>query len=388
MASKSIAKRPNGKFRARYRDPSGREHAKHFTRKKDAETWLDEQTAALVTGQYVSPDAGKVTFKAYAEEWRRVQVHRLSSAEHVERMLRRHAYPAFGDKPLSTIRPSEVQAWVKGMSLTLAPSTVAVAHGIVAGVFKAAIRDKRITSSPCEGTKLPEDHRTEVVPLSRETVAAIEAAMPPRYRALVTLAAATGLRQGEVCGLTVDLSGLRPPSPKPIVRVDRQLVTITGHAPFLGPPKRKASRREIPLPRVGVEALAAHLAAFPPVEQEVTVRDAAGRTITETVEFVFTTETGKPIRRNKLQAVFAKAVRDARAPTGTSFHALRHFYASLLIRHGESVKVVQRRLGHATAAETLDTYSHLWPDSEDRTRDAVDSVLGAPADSVRTGVAH
>ena len=57
-------------------------------------------------------------------------------------------------------------------------------------------------------------------------------------------------------------------------------------------------------------------------------------------------------------------------------HDLRHYYASLLIRHGESVKTVQRRLGHATAAETLDTYSHLWPDSDDRTREAVDAILG------------
>ena len=56
-------------------------------------------------------------------------------------------------------------------------------------------------------------------------------------------------------------------------------------------------------------------------------------------------------------------------------HDLRHFFASLLIRHGESVKTVQARLGHATAAETLDTYAHLWPDSEDRTREAVDEVL-------------
>ena len=57
-------------------------------------------------------------------------------------------------------------------------------------------------------------------------------------------------------------------------------------------------------------------------------------------------------------------------------HALRHYYASLLIRYGESVKTVQVRLGHASAAETLDTYSHLWPDSDDRTRAAIDSVLG------------
>jgi integrase len=67
-----------------------------------------------------------------------------------------------------------------------------------------------------------------------------------------------------------------------------------------------------------------------------------------------------------------------RAPRGTGFHDLRHFYASLLIRHGESIKTVQRRLGHATDAETLDTYAHLWPDSDDRIREAIDSILGHP----------
>lgn len=61
-----------------------------------------------------------------------------------------------------------------------------------------------------------------------------------------------------------------------------------------------------------------------------------------------------------------------------TFHSLRHYYTSLLIRHGESVKTVQARLGHASAAETLDTYSHLWPDSDDRTREALDVVLGRP----------
>lgn len=75
--------------------------------------------------------------------------------------------------------------------------------------------------------------------------------------------------------------------------------------------------------------------------------------------------------------VFNRAAAAANAPDGTRLHSLRHYCASLLIRHGESVKVVQARLGHASAKETLDTYSHLWPDSEDRTRAAVDSVLGA-----------
>ena len=76
------------------------------------------------------------------------------------------------------------------------------------------------------------------------------------------------------------------------------------------------------------------------------------------------------------------------AGTTATFHALRHYYASLLIRHGESVKTVQARLGHKTAAETLDTYAHLWPDGDDRTREAVDLVLGNPADSLRTDAAR
>ncbi len=81
----------------------------------------------------------------------------------------------------------------------------------------------------------------------------------------------------------------------------------------------------------------------------------------------------------------AGALREAAGLNGTGFYALRHYYASLLIRYGESVKTAQARLGHATAAETLDTYSHLWADSDDRTREAVDAALTvAPADYLRT----
>ena len=86
-----------------------------------------------------------------------------------------------------------------------------------------------------------------------------------------------------------------------------------------------------------------------------------------------------PVRRASFfQRVWRPALDAAKLPRQTRFHDLRHYFASLLIRHGESVKTVQARLGHASATETLDTYSHLWPDSDDRTPEAVDSVLGAP----------
>jgi len=93
---------------------------------------------------------------------------------------------------------------------------------------------------------------------------------------------------------------------------------------------------------------------------------------------------GKPITRQAFGHVWRPAARAAGLPAGTGMHSLRHYYASLLIRYGESVKTVQARLGHASASETLDTYSHLWPARYDRTREAVDSVLGNSTDGPAT----
>ena len=315
----------------------------------------------MVTGQYVDPKAGQVTFRDYAERWRKMQVQRPSSRAHVETMLRRHAYPALGDRPLTSILPSDMQAWVK--SLELAPATVGVVHGIASTIFKSAIRDRRVVSNPCDGTKLPKVQRPQIVPLTTEQVEAVRAALPAQLQALVTLAAATRMRQGECFGLTVD----RVRFLERVVSVDRQLVTVPGQPPSLAPPKTKASNRTIPLPQVVVDALAAHLAAFP-----------AGP------ECLAFTLSGKPITRSVFGHKWRAAVEASGLPDGTGFHALRHYYASLLIRHGESVKTVQARLGHASAVETLDTYSHLWPDSDDRTRDAIDSVLGFTAYGLRT----
>ena len=90
-------------------------------------------------------------------------------------------------------------------------------------------------------------------------------------------------------------------------------------------------------------------------------------------ELLFTNAKHEPIRRNRFGEVWRQAMKgldfECKGP-----HQLRHHCASLLIQHGESVKVVQSRLGHASATETLDTYSHLWPDSEESTRAAVEGA--------------
>lgn len=364
----SIEKRADGRYRARWREyPGGPQRAKHFDRKVDAERFLDRVRGDLARGDYIDPSAGRTTFAQYAETWRRGQVHRPSTVVLVESHLRLHAMPFFGDRPLASIRPSEIQAWVKDRSAVLSAATVQTLYRVTASVFRSAVRDRLITTSPCEQIKLPKIARREVVPLATDAVLQLAETMSEYYRPIVIVAAGTGLRQGEVFGLEVqhiDFLGR-------VVRVDQQLVSVSGGgAPFIGPPKTASSVRSVPLPSIVLEALAEHFARFE-------IDRADGRRL------VFTNERGQPIRRTHFADAFRRAVIRAQIPEGTRFHELRHYYASLLIRHGESVKVVQKRLGHASAAETLDTYSHLWPDAEDRTRQAVDSAMGATRAGLR-----
>ncbi|HLN05727.1 MAG TPA: tyrosine-type recombinase/integrase [Acidimicrobiales bacterium] len=362
-------KRRGTSWQATYRGPDGRERTKTFQRKVEAEGWVSDEQSALRHGSWIDPKAGKTTFGDFARSWQAAQVHRPATAANIGSALRKHILPTFEARPIASIRPSEIQTWVRGISGKLSSSSVRVVVANVRAIFNAAVRDQVIARSPCVGVKLPAVDRSKVQPLETAEVFALVKAVPDRYQALVIFAAGTGLRQGECFGLTLD----RVDFLRRQVTVDRQLVLLAprGRGPAFGPPKTQASYRVVPLPAVVLDALAAHLAAYP----------------VGTDGFLFTSDAGEPIRRTGFSNIWRPAVKAAGAPNGTGFHALRHFYASLLIRHGESVKVVQARLGHASAAETLDTYSHLWPDSEDQTRAAVDEVLSYPADISRTSAA-
>jgi integrase len=352
----SVAKREGRAepYQVRWRDPEGRQRARQFRRKVDAERFLVEQEHLKHTGGYIDASAGKTTFKTYAEAWRASQPHhRPQTASLYERLLRLHAYPTLGDRPMAGVRRSEVQGWVAGLGL--APATVRQVYAVTRTIFRAAVEDKMIAESPCRKIGLPELPDSTLVPLTVQQVRAVADAAPADLRALVILAAATGLRSGELLGLTVDkVDFLRR-----TVAVDQQLVYVSGRPPFLGPPKTRASRRTVPAPSFALDELAAHLARSP----------SAG--------LVFRSPGGKPTLRTTLNGRWRRAVRDAGLADTVKLHHLRHHFASVLIAGGESVKVVQERLGHASAVETLRTYAHLWPDDDERTRSVVESAWAA-----------
>lgn len=293
----SIDKRPDGRYRARWREyPGGPQKVRHFARKGDAERFLDAIRGDLARGVYVDPAGGRMLFQAYAEQWRSIQVHRTTTTAQVETYLRLHAYPALGGRQLGAIRRSDVQSWVKDLTRVLAPGSVELVYRWVSTIFKAAVGDRLIASSPCTGITLPKRNDGDVVPLTVHEVEALVAAVPDRYQALIVFAAGMGLRQGECFGLTVD----RVDFLRRLVRVDRQLISALRGVPEFGPPKSKAGYRTVPMPEVVGSALAAHLSRYRPGP----------------FGLVFTSRTGNPLRRNTLGDVcIARGGRRA-CPTG------------------------------------------------------------------------
>jgi hypothetical protein len=153
----SITRRPDGQWRARYRDEAGKEHARHFARKTDGQRWLDEVTTAVITGTYADPKAGKITFRAFYVDWSKRQLWQQTTV--VATDLAANSVP-FGDLPLNRIRKSHVEQWVKGMQVAgLAPGTVRTRFDHVARVFRAAVDDPVIPTDTTKGVKLPARRR-------------------------------------------------------------------------------------------------------------------------------------------------------------------------------------------------------------------------------------
>jgi integrase len=339
------------RWQARYRDPDGHERTRDCARKADAERFLATITSDVLRGAFVDPNAGKVTFGDFAERWLEAQTFTESTREATEYRLRLHAIEHFGKRELRSLKPSVIQAWLRGLQRSLAPTYVRAIFTNVSTVLNAAVDDGLIASNPCKArsVRLPQREQRKVQPWPVEQVEQVIDALPVRY-------AGCGLRQGEVFGLRVcDIDFLRKQ-----VHVEQQ-VKLERSQIVIGTPKRNKTRI-VPLPDSVAVELAEHLRRYP----------ANG------TDLVFLSRERKPLNRNYFNrciwhpALVAAGVEPGR---GNGMHALRHFYASVLVDAGESVKAVAEHLVHADPGFTLRVYAHLFPSSDERARQAVDAVL-------------
>jgi integrase len=336
----------------RWWDPDGRQRKKTFVRQADARAFAATVETDIARHQYVDT-SNRTTVAEYARHWAATRPHRPTTARRTAGLIENHiAATWLGDRRLTEVKPSEVQGWASERASVLAPSTTRGLVGLLRSVYAAAVLDRLVASSPVVRITLPRVERPRVVPLTVDQVRDLAAAMPDRYRAMVITQAGLGLRIGELLALrTDDVDFLRR-----TVRVEWQ---FTGGSTVRTEPKTPRSRRTVPAPQVVLDALAEHLAAHP---------SGADGT-------VFTTATGRPLSHTYYgHTLFRRAVATAGVPAGTTSHDLRHHFASLLLAAGESVVAVAERLGHEDASLVLTTYGHLMPDSEDRTRRAIDAA--------------
>jgi integrase len=363
------------RYRVRYTAPDGSERSKSFAdrEKRSAEAFLVSVESDKLRGSYIDPRAGRITFKEYADSYVASRTYDESTREATESRLRVHVHPTLGARELGSLRPNHIREWDRALQeRNLAPTYRRVLFANVSAILSAAVDDERIARNPCRAASVraprPVSHRIE--PWTVETVLAVRAAVVHRYRIAVALGAGCGLRQGEIFGLAVeDVDFLRG-----MVHIRRQVKIVRNRLIF-GPPKGRKVR-VVPLPESVAFDLAAHIEAFPPVDVELPWETPSGAL--ETARPVLYSREHKALNRNYINSLIWKPALEAAGvePTrANGMHALRHFYASTLLDAGESIKAVSEYLGHADAGFTLRTYTHLMPNSEERTRKAVDRVL-------------
>lgn len=363
----NVQKRPNGMYRARYRDAAHREHAHHFSRKIDARRWLDANEVALSRGEWVDPAQSRITVGEWSARWLAQQVQlKPSTRARYAGLLTRWVLPRWSGVSLAEVSHADVSAWVTEMvAAGLAPSTVRQAHRVFALLLGLAVRDGRLSRNPADRVSLPRAHRTEKRFLSHDQVVALADNAGP-YQLVVLVLAYCGLRFGELAALrvrNVDLLRRRLEVVESVTEVGGELV--------FGTPKTH-QHRSVPLPRSLVDELAECIAVKRPEDR------------------VFCAPGGGVLRVNNFRSrVFDRAAVAAGVP-GVTPHELRHTAASLAVAAGANVKAVQRMLGHASAAMTLDVYSGLFGDDLDAVADHLDQAAAAAresssADCVRTG---
>ncbi|MEU8872825.1 site-specific integrase [Streptomyces javensis] len=372
------------RYRVRYFAPDGKRKGKSFPdgQKRLAEQWLSKITADVARGDYIDPNASRTSFQEFAEEWLASQSGDPNTRASMESQLKLHAFPRIGSRPLGSFQPSHIREFVTQLEASgMSGAYARVIFSNVRAVLSAAVEDGYLRRNPCNSrtVTLPEMGTRRVVPWQPERVFAVRAAMVERFRAMVDVGAGCGLRQGEILGLCVDELDFDTGT----LHVVQQL-KLSLSKPVFAPPKG-GKLRDVPLPDPVAEALQEHVKRFPPVKVTLPWMRATGQPVTK--QLIFSGPNGGHVWRTSLnedhwKPSLAKAgvipeakSREHAAAREHGMHALRHFYASVLLDAGESIKAVSEYLGHSDPGLTLKVYAHLMPSSRDRARKAIGRAL-------------
>lgn len=354
------------------RDPeTGKRRQKWVTvkgTKRDAERVLAEVAAQVTAGTFAAPRA-KLSLGEYLDQWYEA-CHtgvRLNTQGCWQRAIK-HWKEVLGGAPLARLTALDIQRALARLPEHLSGASRHTFFGVLRSALGQAVKWGLLPRNPAEGVKSPPRSRRELQVWNEEQAARfLEAARSTRYYALFYLALATGMRIGELLGLTWDDVDLDTG----VIQVRRAIATCVARTgePVWQEPKTSAGRRRVPIGGQAVEVLRQHRKA------QLEQRLRAGPEWRD-YGLVFCTRKGGPLFNMNVNKALAACCKKAGVPR-IRFHDLRHTHATLLLRQGVHPKVVSERLGHTSVKITLDIYSHVLPDTQEEAVRAVERALGA-----------
>jgi integrase len=281
-------------------------------------------------------------------------------------IVNRHLIPALGKLRLAHLTPSDVQSYLhQKRAQGLSPRTVQYHRSVLRTALGQALRWEEVSRNVATLVDPPRSERTEVEPFTLDQITALQTALKGHpLEGVIILALATGMRQGELLGLTwvdVDLDGAN-------VRVRQQLQRIKGKL-TLCPLKTDRSRRTLALPAFAVEALRRQRI------WQLEARLARGERWQDS-DLVFPSGTGAPTDAAGLVHRYHKLL-DAAGLPRKPFHTLRHSCASFLLAQGHDLRTIMEQLGHSQISLTANIYSHVAQSLKRQAADSLQELFGA-----------
>jgi integrase len=356
VAVAHIRRHPNakGRWQVRYVDPSGKERAKNFPRKSDAEKFLVTIETDKLRGDWVDPRLAKITLEEWTGRWWGATSHlKVYTRDGYRSLLRVHVFPRFAQASLGSIQPVDIREWISDLDRSgLSASRIRQAYFLLGQILRSAAESGYLAKSPCVGVKLPRMQVPEMRFLTVDQVEVLATTISSPYGALINTLAYGGLRWGEVAALRRGRCELL----RSRLHVVESL-SETSEGLLFGPTKTY-QRRTVVIPGFLRDLLAEHLVT------EVEPEDDA---------LVFSSPGAEPLRRGNFSRRLWRPALEA-AGLVLRPHDLRHTCAALLVAEGAHPKAVQVHLGHSSIQVTMDRYGHLFPSDAEDLADRLDAT--------------
>lgn len=317
---------------------------------KEVRLLLAKLTADVDAGDYKEPE--KISFSRWLDIWideYTINLKPSTKAAYLQH-IRVHIKPYVGDVLIAQITTANIQHLYSTLlgEMKLSPKTVKNVHGVLHRALEQAKKVGYISSNPADAAITPRVEKKQVSTMESDDISLfLKQIKGTKYENAMFVAVFTGLRQGELLGLTWDCVNFE----KGILLINKQHNRAKGEKEFKFSSLKNEKVRVLTVAEEVLDVLRKQK-----IQQEMWKKQL-GENYSNPDNLVFTTETGRYVNNVMLYQRFKYIMRKLGKPE-MRFHDLRHTYAVNSLRAGDDIKTVQENLGHSTAAFTLSTYAH------------------------------